>query len=349
MRPLRVISMGVLIPFFMGCGVIYADVGFTCVDPDLDHVGKDGTPDPCHHEDGCMTGSICEPVADGWEGPWLLWRGPLGIDPPPCPHGTPIGHEGYADFNPSNAGCPACTCGPSHGSCGLPSGFTASSAPCGMPGVTTSFDAPSPWSGACDGKAPVPAGVAVSVTIDPVPINELGCAPGPSAPLRESNSIWNSYTRTCHGDGWSLCNDGKSFCVPEADHTIPRFRLCISQQGDLPCMGDALPPFTERIVVYDGVEDTRNCSPCTCGPPQGSECTATLTLDQDAMCTEPVEQGIHLKSDGETCVNLSESLPLLGGKVSTPGVYHPGSCEPMGGSPTGSLTPHGAMTYCCIP
>ncbi|UQA60443.1 hypothetical protein [Polyangium aurulentum] len=46
--------------------------------------------------------------------------------------------------------CPACTCLPSTGSCGLPSAFTAyTSAGCDLPAAETSFDAPAGWDGSC--------------------------------------------------------------------------------------------------------------------------------------------------------------------------------------------------------
>ncbi len=48
-----------------------------------------------------------------------------------------------------------------------------------------------------------------------------------------------------------------------------------------------------------------------------------------------------------TCHDVSVGSPL-GSKSAGPPTYAPGTCKPSGG-PTGSVTPIGPGTLCCIP
>lgn len=337
-----------------GCRIVNLDVGYTCHDPDRGHLGPDGLPDPCHERDPkageCQEGA-CEPVPEGWEGPWLVWHGSDGI-PSTCPHDAPFAGWHYGDFI-DPGGCPFCTCEPSSGLCELPTMIETSSAGCGDPaGVVTPFDAPPSWKGSCDNTAQVPAGAAMSVSIGPITIKKESCLPGPLGPGREYQAQWGTYALVCHGAGWRLCNDSKSWCVPEGDHEIAGFKLCVSQSVapdkiDVASCGFA--PFTEKHVFYDGAEDTRNCT-CTCGPPQGSSCTAALSLDQDAACAAPVKQGIVIDSSGPLCVDLQSPVPGLNSKSSTKPTYHPGTCIPTESSVAdGAVFPRDPWVYCCIP
>jgi hypothetical protein len=341
---------------FPGCRIIDVDVGFTCLQPDLEHVGPDGRPDPCHEQDakvgGVCPGGTCEQVTDGWHGPWLVWYGSNGV-PSACPHNATDAVWRYADLVPQ-IGCPFCTCEPSKGSCELPTVLTASSTACNVPGgIATPFNAPAFWNGTCDSTAQVPAGAAMSVTIDPLTVKDGECLPGPLAPKREVQAQWNTYALICPGTGWTPCGNTNIFCVPKEDHAIPGFHLCISTDPDIQNIDkptcEQTGQFTERHVFYERAEDTRDCK-CTCGPAMGSQCTAALTLDQDAACTGPVKQGIPIDSNSPTCADLTAPVPALNGKSSTPAIYHPGTCTPMeSSSPGGSVFPSGPRVYCCMP
>ena len=41
---------GLLLVFLVGCGVHYVDL-YACENPDTEHLGPDGKPDPCHERD----------------------------------------------------------------------------------------------------------------------------------------------------------------------------------------------------------------------------------------------------------------------------------------------------------
>jgi hypothetical protein len=349
MRYLRV-GLAVVLGSLPGCESVNTNAWFTCLHPDLGHIGPDGRLDPCPEQDAkdggvCPVGT-CEPVPNNWKGPWEVWYGSDGT-PTVCPHNAEPADWPKADLIPP-VGCPFCTCEPSDGSCELPTVLTASSTACNTPGgITTPFNAPSAWNGTCDGTAQVPAGAAMSVTIDPLTVKDGECYPGSLKPARTIDGGWKTHALVCHGIGWTLCDDGNSFCIPKEDHSIPGFHLCISREGEWDCTKSNR--FTEQHVFYDNAEDTRDCM-CTCGPPMGSKCAAALTLHQDAACTGPVKQGIPIDSIGPTCVDLQAPVPALKGKSSTPWIYHPGACTPMeSSSPNGTVTPSGPTTYCCIP
>jgi len=46
--------------------------------------------------------------------------------------------------------------------------------------------------------------------------------------------------------------------------------ICVLQPGDVPCPSGT--PFTDRHVFFVGVDDTRGCTACACGPPSGGSC-----------------------------------------------------------------------------
>jgi len=46
--------------------------------------------------------------------------------------------------------------------------------------------------------------------------------------------------------------------------------ICVLQPADVPCPSGT--PFTDRHVFFAGIDDTRGCAACTCGPPSGGSC-----------------------------------------------------------------------------
>jgi len=47
------------------------------------------------------------------------------------------------------------------------------------------------------------------------------------------------------------------------------------------------------------------------------------------------------------CIDVSPAGADLGGKKVTAASYQPGTCEPIGGKPIGSVEPKGPSTFCC--
>ncbi len=309
----------------VGCEPRLSGALYSCAEPEPGHKGPDGQPDPCHYQDpdGADAGEDAhpDPVCDVgvfahwsflWESPTLLWVGPEA-QAPQCPQGpTTISFEGYADLV-APAVCEACTCEPPTGSCVLSSTLTASTAACNVPGgVTTSFDAPTPWDGSCDGTTKVPGGSARSVAITPMEIKENVCAAGPPAASKIVGLHWNTFALGCDVD-MPKGPVNRSICLPD-DLIEPGFALCIFRNGEHDCPDDPGTLFTERHIFYQSVQDDRQCSTCTCGPPVGSLCNGQLSLYQgnDLTCSGTTFAQIPLSSAQPSCLDIGLPNQALG-------------------------------------
>jgi hypothetical protein len=345
----RSFGAGLLLVVLAGCGVNYLNWEYTCENADPDHLGPDGEPDPCHDRDvggapRCDVGEFVHWKVQ-WEAPTLLWVGPED-QAPECPWGlTSVSYEGHADLVAPGL-CEACTCEPPTGSCALSSTLTATDAVCYAPGTTTSFNAPTPWDGTCDSTTQLPDGAAHSLTIDPIAMTENGCAVGPPVAAKVVSSRWDTFARGCD----ARMPDGpfqRSICLPD-EPIPPGFKMCIFRTGEYACPDDEGNTFTEQHVFYDGVQDDRQCSACSCGAPTGSACTAAVSIYKDATCSAPLSQ-IAISSSSETCIDIQLPGQALKSKKASAMTYLPGTCPAMGGDGSGIAIPTGSATLCCRP
>lgn len=350
----RTLLLGTLLAL-PGCVINRGSVGYTCDNPDRDHFDLNGRPDPCHLRDAADAGIGAE-CSEGeyvhvpvqWAGPTLLWLGPEN-QAPECPYG-PIttDYEGHADLVAPNA-CEACTCEPPTGSCELPSTLTVSTTACNIPGgSTTSFDAPAPWDGHCDGTVQTAPGAAHSLTIGALAMIENGCAPGPPVAAKVVSSHWETYARACAGI-WGPGPTSQSICIPNEEPTPADFRLCVVHEGNVDCPTTTGNVFVERHLFYDGIKDERVCSACACGPPTGSLCTATISIYKgaDLTCSGPAFAQIPVSSENPTCIDINPFGQALGSKSAGPTSYLPGTCPAIDAALTGSLSQVGPSTFCC--
>ena len=342
---------------FFGCGT--TDLWFySCPNPDHGHLGPDQQPDPCHYKDppdaGAGASATCAPGdCRHWKYPFgdllQVWFGPAE-ERPMCPDGVDA-FTGMSDLVPSKA-CKSCVCQAPTGSCELPTEFTASSAGCNLSGgLTSSFNAPAGWDGSCDRTTQVPAGAAASLSIAPMKIKEDGCEAGPPIPSFKPEHVPskpNFLAIGCHADAWFQCGDDLSACVPNDTPLLPGFRPCVVASSDHEtCTGMI---FSEpHRGYYRNIQENTTCGDCTCGPPTGSMCTATVSIDKDLACSDLVGE-ISISSAKPACVDFSPAGLALGSKSATHPTYIPGMCEPGGGQPTGEpdvlIDP---VTICCRP
>lgn len=352
---LALCGLGLAVPA-CGTGEIwftYADAG---TDADVD-AGPDAADDMCP-ADACMT------VPAGWDGPYLLWSGLNGQEPP-CPYDAPYGeaHHAYGDLIAPPA-CEPCACGPSTGSCTLPSTLTAHDVSCqnlSQPHKDTPFDAVASWNGTCDNLNPIGAGAGVkSLSIAPLTVSGEACVPGLAGPPPPAlipgvpQPDWKTFALACHGYGWGQrCQDPGSVCLPKPTLMHPDFPdVCIFNEGARDC---DVAPWSEPHVFYDDVEDHRACSECTCGPPTGSMCMSMLSVyeNSDNTCGGPAVFG-QLQFSSESpgpCHDLSFGGQALGSKSATNPAYLPGMCQPTGGEPIdgGTAEAINPVTFCCLP
>jgi hypothetical protein len=344
-------GVGLLLVVLAGCGVQRLDWDYICDNPEPDHLGPDGQPDPCHERDvggapRCNVGEYVHWQVQ-WEAPTLLWVGPED-QAPECPWGlTSVSYEGHADLVAPSL-CEGCTCEQPTGSCALPSTLTATDAVCYAQGATSSFNAPTPWDGSCDSTTQLPDGAAHSLTIDPIAMTENGCEVGPPVAAKVLSLRWDTFARGCDTrmpPGPFL----RSICLPD-EPIPPGFKVCIFRDGENACPDDEGNTFTEQHVFYDGVQDDRQCSPCTCGAPTGSACTAAISIYKGAGCSgSTVVQGLTISSSSKTCTDIQLPGQALGSKKAEAMTYLPGTCPAMGGDGSGIAIPTGSATLCCRP
>jgi hypothetical protein len=129
------------------------------------------------------------------------------------------------------------------------------------------------------------------------------------------------------------CAPGES-CVPPENEAV-----CIWAEGEQACPE----AFPDATVLYDGFEDTRGCTECTCGEPNpDSECVmddATLHAESNA-CAGGEDGTVAPGGCSETTgvvssINLPEALPPVG------------ACPPSAVEASGDAIPTGAVTLCC--
>ena len=317
------------------CGCTYGSLGASsCETP--------GTDLPCPMKEACP--GQCVPLPPlGWSLPVLLWSGP-DLEAPECPAtwAGVIQYEGHADpIGPPK--CPVCSCEPPTGECALPSFLTANTQTCvgTGPGPTFyDFSGLDPDPMSCNSNnAVAPALGPKSLTYGPLTMTESECKPVTTLPPpRSGTTSWTTFVRAC-GFGVSVCANPDALCVPAAEPP-PGFSQCIYQPGKHECPSS----YPDRHVFYNEVNDSRHCSACACGAPEGGNCSAFVESFQDAFCTVlAAGRTIHLNG---ACSNLFENTGL-GSKKATAPIYEPGVCEPSGGELTGSLELKGPSTFCC--
>lgn len=309
---------------------------------------------------GAWGGDTCEgncvpSHADGFEGLSMYWIGPPG-NVPPCPESAPFaGSKHWGDLaKPDPPSCPACSC--STAACALPELMDISAAPCpGNGAQSLPFDAPAGWTeGTCTDEDAIPTGLkcaggvlcAQSLTIEAPRVE-----PCIASPVAEDVGVppppWGLVAQECilgtlPHEG---CETTGAACAPPPP---PGFRLCVYRSGDdaaVPCVA---PYDDERFVMYLGWHDTRACSPCECGDPQGADCWASIDVFTDTACGTFLGSFPLSNAIPATCFGLPPGAGL-GSKSGSFLVDMPGTCEVKGGKASGDVMPSGPVTLCCMP
>ena len=337
---------------FLGALVLFAALlGGGCGDRRFIDLSDCETSDPspsCPPKETCPGQCVAIPAFGGWELAALLWMGPEQ-EAPECPadRSPVVGYQGYAAPDPSDPPqCPTCTCEPPTGECGLPSALTVSAETCinDTPQANhIDFSGLDPDPTICNTDNPVLGNQGQqSVTIQPLTLTETGCQPPARPPPNDGTPSWTTFARACRAIP-SPCLDPSKVCVPAAPPPPPGFLQCIFRKGDNECPDE----YPTRHVFYDDVSDARDCSECSCAPPVGGVCSATVRIFADGSCSmDP--WNVNVTSIGPKCEDLEITGADLGGKTVTAPSYQPGTCEPLGGEPIGSVELKGPATFCCL-
>ena len=271
----------------------------------------------------CVDWACTAALPEGWLGPMTVYQG--ASPAPPCPEDQIDGFNGFAGelvFSPAEC---ACRCvGLVECSSDVPTADLFEDAACSAscasaPPLSANGCVPLAGVGTCSAIAGITASGGPQVIAD-------ACAP--SQTVTKDTPAWTEVARGCV----SLrpaggCSDAE-VCAPSSAE-LP---TCIAFMGDVECPGG---PYSERRVLYGpAMEDTRDCSECTCA----AGCSFRIDGHDTSDCTTAVPE---MYPDGACAAATNpaalEYVPLGGGCATEPG------------TPTGTVTASKPATFCCMP
>lgn len=281
----------------------------------------------------CTGNFFCVPdVPSGWQGPLELY---FGTNPPPvCITGFAQSVGAFDGLQAPAANC-GCACGASTLTCNPPSVVISVNATCGTAFCATDMLA-----------------LNVCTTVDErtqcldaspldVTFNGGSTVMGPCAPQATRDVpaySWSIQARGCAATAAMAqvdCASGQ-VCAPKPE---PGFiqRLCVARAGDMSCPGNG---YGVKHLFYTSVDDSRNCTSCTCGLPNGGSCEFSLDTYQstDGSCSG----GAITYGSTTKCAGVGQPSDM---RIDLKSV--PGSCAPSSSTATGMATPTGAVTVCC--
>jgi hypothetical protein len=121
------------------------------------------------------------------------------------------------------------------------------------------------------GNAGLTAAVAVCTPCACGPSNGVACAAGGGTAI-VSAPAFARVGIGCASQAATAAGCTGTVCQPRPGAPFAA-GMCVHQAGDLPCPSGT--PFTDRHVFFAGVDDTRGCAACACGPPSGGSCAAS--------------------------------------------------------------------------
>jgi hypothetical protein len=204
------------------------------------------------------------------------------------------------------------------------------------------------WNGTCSTDNPLPATMCPgpdciqSITFGKLTVNEVDqCAPVEIDPPRVGDAYYKTEATLCAREPPPACANGYH-CAASPP---PGWRICIWSNN----LNDHCPAeiYTEDYVFYrDPPDDKRDCNPCTCGAPVGSECHGSICIYEDATCTVS-RSCTEVSSMGENCQNIFPAGKALLSKKAANVTYTPGTCQPMGGEEIGEVVEGRPIRLCC--
>lgn len=296
----------------------------------------------------------CAPLpAKDFLGPYLVWYGDEpneSVCPPHAPTLIFRGHTGLHKL-PWD-GCHACSCTP--GRCVLPEGISASATEDCEGLEHQPLDARDIWTepinpgamgpDACSSPekvAHVPSSHPTAIFVPPPFITPCTPKMDIPPPPRIDISPWDYTGVVCAGAPRDdECSDASTTCVPIEDEYLQ----CIMYRGhraDPECPG----PYPEKLVLYRGRKNTRTCTRCDCGPPEGGECVAQISTAWQEDCR--MLSSSTTVTEGEPgCITRNPHMAIASLQADWL-VDHPASCLVSGGERIGEYRPEGPQVLCC--
>lgn len=219
--------------------------------------------------------------------------------------------------------CEPCECGPA--ACAVPPKVTAHPSICPGEGVVGTLDAGASWDGSCAAAAvPIESDDYASVTFEPPTL--APCAPVSPAPNPSLGNL--RFARACKSVPPGYAPTDSLTCYPPQPN------------GD--CWYGA-----RWRREYPMLNDTRKCSPCSCGAPGGGNCAVKTSLYKDKYCFDEIGNDFLSDHDAPICTRTTDAPLAAMRSVFTQN--EPGTCAPSTDSTivSGSLEPRVTRVVCC--
>lgn len=297
--------------------------------PGIDAAGDAIQPPP-----SCSGVFACVPaVPAGWSGPLELYSGTA--PPPMCSTDFTEGMDAHDGLQAPAATC-GCACGASATTCQPPKMTFSNAATCGS-AVACAATVLTP--GACmtlDETGQCPGATILDITLAAGTFTTGSCTAQPSRNV--PSSTWGTQARGCISTAspeQADCGSGK-ICAP-APGTGFDAKLCISHSGDVLCPGGG---YGVKHLFYTSVDDTRDCTACTCGNPTGGSCDFSVAAypTQNQQCSgNPITYG-----PGTQCAGVDQPADFRLTLTPTDG-----SCAAGTSTATGTAVAAGPVTVCC--
>ncbi|WP_437719414.1 hypothetical protein WMF45_25275 [Sorangium sp. So ce448] len=233
--------------------------------------------------------------------------------------------EGYFEAEGFSAEdkCEPCECTPAE--CELPSKVTASASVCSREDAVGTLEAGASWDGSCSAaEEPIPGDAVATVTFEPSTL--APCAPVSPVPKPSMGSL--RFIRACKSDPPGYAPTLSVTCYPPQEN------------------GECWKGY-DRKFEYPMLNDTRQCSPCSCGAPSGGNCTAEVMLYQDPDCVSEVVAEYTTNHSPPVCTRATSAR--LAAMRSVFLFNEPGTCAPSTDSEivSGSLERGVTHVLCC--
>jgi hypothetical protein len=311
----RLLVAGGLLSVAFGCAEIYGLGDYTELDGGLD-AGSDAPSDVVLTNDTGTCIATCVPALPvGWT---LIAYDQAFRTSCAANYGTPTDVEEGLSAAAATCGCSCSLTKPGCTSLLVTSGDSGTCANQSSQSVTSD--------GGCTSLTSISAqNVKVSVT----PSGSGTCAP--DASVVKPPISYTDQGRLCELDTTPAGGCQGGLCVPDPAPYI----MCVRQAGVAACPSG----YPVSHVVGTKVDDTRNCTPCTCSF-DGGACGGTATLYTGATCGATSQA---LTADGTCQSTSSQSFKSL--------VYQPGNtgtCAPSSVGPMGDAGFADPVTICCM-
>jgi hypothetical protein len=219
--------------------------------------------------------------------------------------------------------CEPCECAPA--ACALPSKVTAHESVCPGDGAAGTLEAGVSWDGSCTAAAvPIQSDAFAAVTFEPPAL--APCAPVSPVPNPARGSL--RYVRACTSKPAGYAPSLSDTCYPPQEN------------------GECWKGYPHRIEFHM-LNDTRKCSPCSCGAPSGGNCAVKTSLYQDQYCIGEIGSEFLSDQDAPICTGMARAPLWSMRSVFTQN--EPGTCTPSTDSKiiSGSLEPADTHVVCC--